>query len=136
MNKMNWKKLVAALSCCAVVWGAPSHVTWAADSVAQNEEGLLDGLVDFYHRFCGTITKKVQVLATPLLEPYAVHYASGASRGNDHEKVTLLPQPMPGSTLLANHNTRFAWSENRKAKTFTIKEADSGKIIYNKNLDR
>ncbi len=128
MNKHGWKKWVAVLFCCALAWGSPS-AAWAAESNVQSEEGILDRAAEFYDRFCSILKMKVQLFGTPVLEPYIVMYTPGNSRGGEDD-AALFPQPMPGSTLLASHRTRFAWGKGKKITRFTIKEADSGKTVY------
>ena len=145
MNKKIWKKWAAALACCAVAWGSSPIAASAEESTVQNEEGILDRagktamktwetVSDYTEWFYTILKMKAQLLGTPLMEPYLVYITSGASRSDAENEAAFLPQPTPGSTLLSDHKTRFAWGKNKKAKLFTIKEADSGKIIYRENV--
>lgn len=143
MRKKNWKKWAAMMVCCAVAWGTLPPSVQGMDSGAtgneQNREEFGDRIVDmlawasdFYDQFCGFCKTEVQILATPLFEPYVVHHASGASRG-DEDEASLLPQPMPGSMLLSDHRTRFAWNV-KGHKMFTIKDANSGAVVFSKDV--
>lgn len=133
MNKHVWKKWAAVMSCCALAWGSPASVVWASESNVQSEEGMLDRAAEFYDRFCSVLKMKVQLFGTPVLEPYVVMYSPGNSR-SDEDDAALYPQPMPGSTLLSNHRTRFAWGKGKKITSFKIKEADSGKTVYTEQV--
>ncbi len=75
----------------------------------------------------------MQLIGTPLMEPYLVYIASGSSRSGAETEAALLPQPAPGSTLLSSHRTRFAWN-NKGRKVFRIKDVDSGAVVCEQNV--
>ena len=132
MNRKKWKKWAAVLSCCAVAWGSPSVAVWAAESYTQEEEGM--NISDYWEWFCTVLSMEVQLMGTPLMEPYLVYIASGSSRSDDETEAALLPQPAPGSTLLSSHRTRFAWN-NKGRKVFRIKDVDSGAVVCERNVE-
>ncbi len=144
MNRKKWEKWVAVLSCFAVAWGSPSVAVWAAESETQEEQGMLNraekiasetwkNIVDYKEWFCTVIRMEMQLMWTPVMEPYLVYIASGSSRSDAETEAALLPQPAPGSTLLSGHRTKFAWNNNGR-KVFRIKDVDSGVVVCEKNV--
>ncbi len=146
MRKLGWKPWAVALSSfCALTSLEPLPIVHAADTAIEKQEGgleqigrnvgdLITSVSDFYEQFCDFVAMETQIWATPLFEPYTVHTVSGASRGGNEKEAAFLPQPAPGSTLLAGHSTRFAWNKGNHPKKFRIKESESGKVIYEQDI--